>query len=336
MVEKERKNKEQKTKGKQNMQQEKEKQEKQEKKQESTNPIKLIGIKDSKSDFVRYFVFYLSIILVLFAITYILSILPNLLVKSSQPIQTQNNSLSNLQNLGNPGQQSSSSNRVCNVSMTQNSKLYNVKYNIKYKLDYESMSNIQSNNQNLSQKLSNQNDSYIDGYIEFRTARNKGDANQGSNQGYTREIIYYINYSKLFNQLNKSLESLSEIRMNYTYDSNFVCKNGSYSFSLNGQSYTESLDCIPPDIPFQICKENLKEMKSYELNLSSGSYNVTEYLLKAETDVNSIQSISNPSLTPSTSTLSQDVYLTFSDLPFPITMNSSDSYMELVSYSKIE
>jgi cephalosporin-C deacetylase-like acetyl esterase len=30
------------------------------------------------------------------------------------------------------------------------------------------------------------------------------------------------------------------------------------------------------------------------------------------------------------------LYLTFSDLPFPITMNSSDSYMELVSYSKIE
>jgi len=306
-----------------------------EKQNREEKPIDLTGIKDNKSDFLRHFLFYLSIVLVLFAFAFILSILPNILSESSKSNQIQNTSLSNLQNLGNLDalqqiQSYEQSNRVCNTSMTDNSKLYNVKYNIKYKLNtYGSYSN-------------ESNDSTTDGYIMFKTIKNES--------GYSREIVYYINFSKLIAQLNtgqvqinrsqsnlsdyyqKIFESISEIKMNYFYDSNFVCKNGNYSLSLNGKEYTESLDCIPADIPFQICKEDLKEIKSYTLNLSSGSYNVKEYLLK-RTETNSIQSLSNPYLDSSAS--SQDIYLTFSDLPFPITLDSTDMYMELVNYSEI-
>jgi len=293
-----------------------------EKKKEDVQNAKDSG-SNLKGDFIRTFLFYFSIIIVLSAIAYLLAVLPNLFVKSNP--QSQNPS--NLQNFSQANQVSNYGEQVvCKESMTEKSRFYNVKYKF----------------------VNNLNDpsNYVEGYIEFKTVKNK----TNDKTEYIRTIDYKLDYSKLLSEIesNKNIssnmsayykqiiDSLSGISMKYLYNADFTCKDAYYSFTIGNQTYTENSSCIPPDIPFQICKENLKEMKSYELNLSSGSYNVTEYLLKAETDVNSIQSISNPSLTPSTSTLSQDVYLTFSDLPFPITMNSSDSYMELVSYSKIE
>ncbi|MCS7109355.1 MAG: hypothetical protein NZ903_00980 [Candidatus Micrarchaeota archaeon] len=234
----------------------------------------------SKNNFLRHFLFYFAVLGGLIVIAYLISILPNII---------SNNNHQDLQ-----FQNFSEMNRElfgnCENSITSDSKYYNVIYDILI-------------------------DDTIVGSISYRIYR--------TDDGYKREIIQFLDTSALISELNQSQNDLlSNYSVNYLYyyDKNFNCINSFYSITINNQSLNESYVCLPPDIPFRICKEDLSLIKeNISIQIGNKSFTSSEYILRLSSEYGKM-----------------NYNLTLSDLPFPITMKNENFGLRLKSYFKIE
>jgi len=272
----------------------------------------------SKSNFVRQFLFYFAIIAGLVVIAYILAVLPSILVKggktNAQEFSSDIYNQSELEEIY--------SKKVCNISMTDESKFYNAKYSVYM------------------------NGTYI-GYLDYQMKKKE--------EGYERIINYQINTSAMLKASNISTSGSSygdldnetygaQIQSNLTYnpyqlyelyelqtiiqyDKSFQCKNATSVVMTAGSVYTESVPCITPDIPYEICEEELVAIdnSSFTIETEAGSFTVKEYLLKLQ-DAYGTGAASTATVTFSVSPA----------LPFPVIIDSEGMQLKLDSYSKIE
>ncbi len=251
----------------------------------------------SNSDFIRHFCYYLAIILIFVAVAYLLAVLPSIFSKKSTEPSTPAFDFSNISTSAETFSSNEYSDVKCIASMTEGSKQYNVQYGILF------------------------NQTAV-GTIDFKTIKQES--------GYLRTMTYVLNLSLLAKaqsanssySLESFSDSASEIKIYTFYDSDFNCKNASFSMLVEGKEQILSYECMPPDIPFRICKENLTEKARYTMNVIAGQFNVIEYELEDSQDANTRQL--------------QNTTMTFSDLPFPITVAGGGMEFKLSRYSKIE
>lgn len=256
----------------------------------------------SKSDFGKHFLYYFGLILILVVIAYGLSVLPSLLSNN----QSYNGDLS-IDSNGESSFNLASAEIFegeCNISLTGDSKDYNLIYRIV------------------------SNGSEI-GTIDYSIQK------QGS--GYLRTVDYNIDFSKVLDidgadnmsadsaYVQSFYSSVQRIKLLYYYDSSFNCINSSYVMSMGGEEYTQPYSCVSYDVPFRVCMENLNKTRDIEIQLAGETIQAEEYVMKDSGHSNSELSELSTS----------EVLLTFSDLPFPITVVSPQSQLELVSYSKM-
>lgn len=182
----------------------------------------------------------------------------------------------------------------CNSSVTKDSIEYNIKY------------------------LIIKNGTQI-GTLEYNFSK--------TDSGFIKKEIGMIDFTKLedysqaIKNSNISLLSSAITIIETIYDSDYNCKNSSYILILGNSTYNYSGECSPPDIPFKICKQNMKELLNENIETGSFIFNTIKYEYTHSQTIEGLKE-------------TQTLYLWFSDLPFPIKVGDSEFYLILSNYSK--
>ncbi|MEM3408026.1 MAG: hypothetical protein QW054_00270 [Candidatus Micrarchaeia archaeon] len=128
-------------------------------------------------------------------------------------------------------------------------------------------------------------------------------------------------YSQAIKNSNVSLLSSAITIIETIYDLDYNCKKSSYILILGNSTYNYSGECSPPDIPFKICEQNMKELLNEKIEAGAFTFNATKY---EYTHSQMIQGLKE----------TQTLFIWFSDLPFPIKVGDSEFYLILSNYSK--
>lgn len=137
----------------------------------------------------------------------------------------------------------------------------------------------------------------------------------------TIDFTKFEDYSQAIKNTNISFSSSAITIIETVYDLDYNCKNSSYILILGNSSYNYSGECAPSDVPFKICKSDLKEISTEQIEIGQFKFNTTKYEFAEPSTIQGFES-------------NQRLFVWFSDLPFPVKVGDSEIELILSNYSK--